>query len=424
MSCLKHVFELLLLLCSMNVLFGQNVVTGKYKGHIVKMKYYKGSPDEIQYLEYGLVKELNKTVSRLESEKLSLQKELNKLKGKSSVESDDSMQMQLVIQERDLLARKRTVDSLNKRVEGLNDSLQFVQKRLQELSEKPYRPKRSPSADCSNIGVSYSMGIPILFSSMLNQKDDSGQLVWNRRMTLSHQLGLYWGSQSLVRNGSLSLGVGLEYSRMRFAAGMGNVSYTLDNAVDIDNDSYTAYLTYRNVEESATLHYLGIPLTLSIGQPYTDRISGYFQLTLVPSFCVASSLNASGYYDLAGYYQQYDLMLDDFEGLGFCPNYSVDQVNESVNVDKFLLTGRLAGGIYLPLCRAQHGKTSPWAVKLGVKLDFSVTPVANEELSNTSFSNAIDHLKQNNLLSGAACRYLNPAIEVGITHIIGTKNLK
>lgn len=422
MKNLKCILGILPLLCCANLLMGQNVVAGKYKGHVVKMKYYKGSPDDIQYLEYGLVTELNKTVARLEKEKSSLQKELNKQKGKP-VEQDDSLQMQLLIQERDLLARKQTVDSLNDRVNRLQDSLRIVQTRLDaEVTTLPER--RSLSAECSQIGIGYSVGIPLIFGSVLNQKDASGHSLWNRRMTLSHQLGIYWGSRSFIRNGSLSLGIGLEYSRMRFAAGMGNVSNTFDNAVDIDNDPYTAYLTYRNVEVNATLHYLGLPLTLSVGQPYNDRISGYFQLTLVPSFCMSSSLNASGNYDLAGYYPQYDLLLEDFEDLGFRPNGSVDQRNESVSVNRFLLTGRLAGGIYLPLCRTQHGKTSPWAVKLGIKLDFSITPVAKGENENASFRDATAYLTQNNFLSGVGCRYLNPALEVGIMYVIGTKNLK
>lgn len=422
MKNLKCILGILPLLCCANLLMGQNVVAGKYKGHVVKMKYYKGSPDDIQYLEYGLVTELNKTVARLEKEKSSLQKELNKQKGKP-VEQDDSLQMQLLIQERDLLARKQTVDSLNDRVNRLQDSLRIVQTRLDaEVTTLPER--RSLSAECSQIGIGYSVGIPLIFGSVLYQKDASGHSLWNRRMTLSHQLGIYWGSRSFIRNGSLSLGIGLEYSRMRFAAGMGNVSNTFDNAVDIDNDPYTAYLTYRNVEVNATLHYLGLPLTLSVGQPYNDRISGYFQLTLVPSFCMSSSLNASGSYDLAGYYPQYDLLLEDFEDLGFRPNGSVDQRNESVSVNRFLLTGRLAGGIYLPLCRTQHGKTSPWAVKLGIKLDFSITPVAKGENENASFRDATAYLTQNNFLSGVGCRYLNPALEVGIMYVIGTKNLK
>ena len=422
MNRLRCILWIIPFLCCVNILIGQNVVTGKYKGHIVKMKYYKGSPDDIQYLEYGLVTELNKTISKLESEKSSLQKELNKLKGKSTSKTDDSVQLQLLIQERDLLARERTIDSLNSRVEVLNDSLQLLQNRMNTREYISNRKERSLSAECSHICISYSMGIPLLFSPILNQKDNSEQSVWNRRMTLSHQVGIYWGSRSLARNGSLSLGIGLEYSWMRFAAGIGNFSDTLDNAVDNDNDNYTAYLTYRNVEERATFHYLGIPLTLSIGQPYNDRISGYFQITLVPSFCIASSLNTSGSYDLSGFYREYDLTLSNFALLGFGFNKSIGQADENPNVNRFLLTGRLAGGIYLPLCRTQQGKTSPWVVKLGVKLDFSITPVSKGLQDNAPFKDATVYLTQNNFLSRGGSRFLNPALEVGIMYIFGTKN--
>lgn len=418
MNCLKHILLASAFLCCVNIMFGQNVVTGKYKGHIVKMKYYKGSPDDIQYLEYGLVTELNKTVSRLENEKSSLQKELNKLKGKSDTKTDDSVQLRLLIQERDLIARQRTIDSLNQRVVVLHDSLQLLQNKMNAQDSVPERGERSLSVDCSHIDISYSLGIPFLLSPSLNTKDN----VWNRRMTLSHQVGIYWGSRSLVQNGSLSLGVGVEYSRMRFAAGIGNFSDTLDNAVDIDNDTYTAYLTYRNVEGNATFHYLGVPLTLSIGQPYNDRISGYFQVTLVPSFCIASSLRTSGSYDLAGLYREYDLTLSDFAPLGFGYDKRISQTGENPNVNRFLLTGRLAGGIHLPLCRVQQGKTSPWVVKLGVKLDFSITPVSKGLQEDAPFRDATAYLTQNNFLSGNGCRFLNPALEVGIMYIFGTKN--
>ena len=420
MRYLRCTIGLLSLLCCVNILLGQNVVTGKYKGHIVKMKYYKGSPDDIQYLEYGLVTELNKTVTRLEKEKSSLQKELNKLKGNTPVQ-DDSLQMELIIMERDLLARERTIDSLNDRVNAIAASLQTLRDSL--ATQKKITPRvRSLSADCSHFGVGYSIGIPRLFNSILDQKDASGQSVWSRRMTLSHQVGIYWGSRSLVPKGSLSLGVGLEYSRMRFAAGAGQLSDIFDNAMDRDHDNYIAYLTCHNMEERATMHYLSIPLTLSVGQPYHDRVSGYFQLAIVPSFCVSSSLNVSGYYDLSGYYPQYQLTLSNFESLGFGPDNSIGQMDEGLNVNRFLLAGRLAGGIYLPLCRTSQGKTSPWVLKLGAKLDFSITPMAKGVHDETPFEDATAHLNQNNFLASDGCRFLNPGVEVGIMYILGTKN--
>lgn len=425
MKILKFAIGLLAFLCCTNILYGQNVVTGKYKGHIVKMKYYKGSPDDIQYLEYGLVTELNKTVSQLEKEKASLQKELNKLKGKAPVQ-DDSLQMQLIIQERDLLARERTIDSLTNRVNTLNASLLVIRDSLAKV-DVPEHGGRSLSAECPHLGVSYSIGIPLLFNSLLDQKDISGQSVWNRRMTLSHQIGLYWGSRSLVSKGSLSLGVGLEYSRLRFAAGIGQLSDNALAATDSDLCSYTASLSYRNVEESAAMHYLSIPLTLSIGQPYHDRISGYVQFTLVPSFCIASTMRASGYYSLSGHYSQIDgnpvdLTLDEFSPLGFGRDMNLETRTKNAEVNRFLLTGRLAGGIYLPLCRAQQGKTSPWVVKLGVKVDFAITPVSKGLPEDEHLLGATYRLNQYNLLSGKGCRFINPGLEVGIMYIFGIKN--
>ncbi|MBP5495955.1 MAG: hypothetical protein J6X98_02150 [Bacteroidales bacterium] len=422
MRYLRCAIGLLSFLCCVNILLGQNVVTGKYKGHIVKMKFYKGSPDDIQYLEYGLVTELNKTVTRLEKEKSSLQKELNKLKGKTPVQ-DDSLQMELIIKERDLLARERTIDSLNERVDVISASLQMLRDSLATL-EKVTPRVRSLSADCSHFGVGYSIGIPLAFSTILGQKNVSGQSVWNRRMTLSHQVGIFWGSRSLVRKGSLSLGAGVEYSKMQFAAGAGQTSDTFDNAMDRDQDNYIAYLTGHNMEERATMHYLSIPLTLSVGQPYHDRVSGYFQLAIVPSFCVSSLLNVSGYYDLSGYYPQYQLTLSNFESLGFVSDNSIGQMDEALNVNRFLLAGRLAGGIYLPLCRTSQGETSPWVLKLGAKLDFSITPMAKGVHDKAPFQDATAHLNQNNFLASDGCRFLNPALEVGIMYIFGTKNLR
>lgn len=458
MRHLKYLIGLLAILCCASFAFGQNVVTGKYKGHIVKMKYYKGSPDDIQYLEYGLVTELNKTITRLENEKASLQKELNKLKGKPS-KTDDDIQRQLLIQERDLLANERTIDSLNSQLEAyrkslaqreteLNDSLRILrgqltaaltsQKQKEQKSKEPkqkvqkqkeQKPKETVTLSSGGpyFGVGYSVGMPFVFNSLLNQKTDTEQPVWNRRVTFSHQVGLYFGSRSLVKKGSLSLGIGLEYSRLKFAAGIGQLSETLPNATDSDQCNYTAHLSYRNVEESATLHYLSIPLTLSVGQPHTDRISGYLHFTLVPSFCVASSLSASGYYSHEGHYTDLygnpvELTLADFSPLGFGHDRLIDNNGRVAELNRFLLEGRIAGGIYLPLCRVQQGETSHWAVKLGVKMDFAITTVAKGLSDDALLPDATYRLNQYNLLSGKGCRFVNPGLEVGIMYIFGTKN--
>ena len=431
MKYLKFLVGFLLLFGAAGSLVAQTVVTGKYNGYVVKMKYYKGNPDLIQQLEYGLVNELNNTISKLKSEKSSLQKELNKLKGvpaQSNSGSDDSLQLRMLILERDLLSREKRIDSLNKRVEALNDSLLSFRRKLAVKETNLPVPARSFSAGCPHFGIGYRIGIPLFFSPIFSQKDASGQAIWNRRITLSHQVGLYWGSRSLVKNGSLSLGLGLEYSRLRFSAGIGHLSETLDGAVDADQCNYTAFLTYDNVVESATLHYINIPLTLSIGQPYNDRISGYFQLTLAPSFCVSSTLSATGYYSLAGHYSQISntevsLYLDDFQPLGFGSDLDLTkrESEKEASVNRFVLLGRISGGVYFPLCNLRKEKTSQWAFKLGVNLDMALTPVSKQLDADPSFPDATYRLDQCNLLSVKACRFVNPSLEIGIMYIIKSK---
>lgn len=421
MKYLKHIFGFFALLCCANLVFGQNEVSGTYKGHRIKVRYYRGNPDIIQSVDYSLVTELNKTISRLEKEKAALQKKLDATG--DDLSNQDSLQMQMLILERDKLAYKHAYDSLDKQEEVLLDSLRILRKILAEYGPGG-RDVSPPLTECSHFGVNYSIGIPIAFGSFLSQKDISGQSFWKRRMTLAHQVGIYWGSRSLSKKGSFTLGVGLEYSKMRYAVGVGQFSDTLDNAMDNDHDNYTAYLTCRDLEERATMHYLSIPLSLSVGQPFNDRVSGYLQLALVPSLCLSSSLSLSGYYDLEGYYSAMDLTLNDFQPLGFGHNLRVGEIVTNSKINRFLLNGRLACGFYLPLCRTQQGKKTPWVAKLGVKLDFSITPVAKASTDPSSFQNATDYLSHNNFMTSGGFRYVNPALEIGIMYIIGTKNLK
>lgn len=435
MKCLKSIVGLFLFLLCVSSLNGQNVVAGKYNGYIVKMKYYSGSPDDIQYLEYGLVTKLNDQIKHLESEMTKKEKELVKLRKMLANCKNDSLERQLLIKERDLLACESSIKSLKQRMDTirdslkvrenmLNDSVMALQIRLEEALKNGSR-KFSPSSPC--FGMGYSIGMPLIFSSLLNQKVYTGTSVWKRHVTFSHQVGIYWGSRSLVKKGSLSLGIGLEYSRLKFAACIGQFSDTVRQATDSDQCNYTAFLSYRNVEESSTLHYISIPLTLSLGQPYNDRISGYVQISLVPSFCVGSSLNASGNYSHKGLYSDLygnsvNLTLEDFPALGFGSDREVAVNDKTAEINRFVFTGRLAGGIYLPMCRVQQGKTSPWVFKLGVKMDFAITPLAKGMSDDTMLPEATYRLNQFNLMSGDGCRFLNFGLEVGFMYVFGNKN--
>ena len=445
MKQIRYCLILVFFLGLMNPITAQKkgVVKGRYNGVWVTMEYIDGgdAEDDIISLKYGdvdlkkKIDQLNGEIAKLQSKNISQNSSQSQSKNKTKNSKTDSEDLQRLkwkweldslafVDQLDSLRTQR--DSLVSQVQMLKESLVNINRELVALREKDSvlsgkdELLNKISVGEQHIGVYYSLGCPWLFSPK-----NGGTPIWSRQMTLSHQLGLYWGSRSLLRNGSLSLGAGLEYSRMRFAAGMGQSSFTL-SAVDNDNDVYTAHLTYRNVEERATVRYLSIPLTLSFGQPYNDRISGYGQITFAPSVCVSSSLNTAGYYDLEGYYSQWDLTLTEFQHLGFGPDQSIKEDKAELKVNGFLFTGRLAGGVYVPLCRIKQHETSPWVLKLGVKLDYSISPAAKQaeqedKLSQVVF-NATDYINQNNFLSGGRFSFLNPGVEVGIMYILGTKN--
>lgn len=579
----------------------QNVVVGKYKGHNVKVRYYKGNPDNIELLEYGLVTELNKKVTKLEGQVSDLKKKLagstqsgggesatvmelraqvwahekeikelrdsiedinihgmvplmdsilalnqqneslaeqireleEKKTGKGNkvvVYKEQIRQLENQLKEanennsvldRDLKAaaallaqRQSEVERLNADMErlnsektrltqeigkneatiaslqkdlaaadkgkngdasrGLQEQLAKIQKQVEELTaqneklskqvdsmestnrtlseenktlanqnqtlearnralaegrEKESYVPAGTSATCGSghhIGVQYRIGLPQLLNSLLAQENGQGERVWTKNLTLSHHIGLFYGSPSLSDKVPVSLGVGLEYSRVNLAAGIGHLCDTIVAAVDADNDSYSAFLEYHNIVEKASLHYVSMPITLSFGEPRNDRVSGYGQITIVPSVCVAHSLASTGTYGRTGHYSQLagtnvDLYLDDFAQLGFGSGFNVGEEQKSANVSRFLLAGRLSAGFYVPLCNTRKGNTCNCVFKLGVNVDYTFTTVAKEMAPDQSMPDAMYRLNQYNLLAGHGCRFVSPGLEVGLIYIIKKK---
>lgn len=428
-------------------------VKGKLDNRVwVEMEYVDGGDikaDKIMSLKYDgvdLIKkisDMDKQITRLQSRINELDSQNQKPKNKNQgAKTDTAQERRMWELERDNHNYRIQVDSLKEHVQLMKDSIHVLEKSVQLLKDSVHMLKdtllkltdvvviHSEPSRNQHVGAYGSLGCPWLMNELLNPKNGESP-IWSREMTLSGQFGLYWGSRSLLPNFPLSLGVGLEYSRVRFVAGMGYYYKAIDSIdnvpiVDIDSDNYTARLTLLDVKEKATLRYLSIPLTLSIGQPYCDRISGYAQITFALSFRWKSLLSTTGNYDLEGYYSDWHLTLTEFPRLGFGSDQRIEVKKEELKVNGVLFTGRLAGGVYVPLCRIKQHETSPWVLKLGVKLDYSISPAAKkaEQEDNPSrvVFNATDYITQNNFLSGGRFSFLNPGVEVGIMYIFGTKN--
>lgn len=429
-----------------NLPLSAQVLDGKYyedsKAKSVTVTYTNSSPVVIKKIMYD-GKDLIKLKGELEKKVSDLQKELNDCRRgggrtptkvvdleKQVNDLMDSVQTLNKTIDRIVFVKKmdaeeqiKTIDSLANSLGEMGRSLAERQRQVDSLREVLRRSGSVMSDNCMHIGLQYRIGLPQLLNPLLAQMDDQGEKIWSRNLTLSHHVGLFYGTASLVENFPLSIGVGVEYDQLRFKAGIGHLDNTIQQAMDADNDPYTAYLSYDNVLEDITLRYVSIPVSLSFGQPYMDRISGYGQFTIAPSICVAQKLSSSGIYSLAGYYSQLsgsdvDLYMDDMSSLGFGSGFEVADVQKSVSVSRFVLVGRLSAGFYLPLCNLKKGKSSPCVFKMGVSVDITCTPIAKDLGNDTAMPEAQYRLQQYNLLNGQGCRYVCPALEVGLLYLI------
>jgi hypothetical protein len=225
----------------------------------------------------------------------------------------------------------------------------------------------------------------------------------------------------------MTYGVGLEYSWLKFSAGVGHLEETPFVDQDRDGDTCTTFLTYNNVTENASLQYLSIPLSFSIGSPRNNRISGYFQVSFVMSILMKSNLAASGNYSLSGQYNTIngnpaDVHLYNIPHLGYYTDQSISEYKNEALLNRFLLTGRLSGGAFIPLCNTVKGETSHWVLKFGVNLDMAITRINQKEedidYSKSDYETKAKYLlMQNDLLYGSGCRYFNPGLEIGILYI-------
>ena len=358
---------------------------------------------------------LQKKLKECEKEREKTPQNCDELERQLTDWKDSVSSLEVIIIEKDVAKKQQIAD--------LNHSLTEKQRQVDSLRRVLEMFQHNVPDNCMHIGLQYRIGLPQLLNPLLSQMDGQGEKIWSRNLTLSHHVGLFYGTASLVENFPLSVGVGVEYDQLRFKAGIGHLDNTIQQAMDADNDPYTAYLSCDNVLEDITLRYVSIPFSLSLGQPYMDRISGYGQFTIAPSICVAQKLSSSGIYSLAGYYSQLsgsdvDLYMDDVSSLGFGSGFEVADVQKSVSVSRFVLVGRLSAGFYLPLCNLKKGKSSPCVFKMGVSVDITCTPIAKDLGNDTAMPEAQYRLQQYNLLNGQGCRYVSPALEVGLLYLI------
>ncbi len=234
---------------------------------------------------------------------------------------------------------------------------------------------------------------------------------WDKSHPISSQFGLVYEQPM----GPVSLGIGLGISNYKFKATFSNFEETLEGLTDIDNDRYNAICSYKDVKENVSLLYLDIPIVLSIGQPRVHRIGAYCKIGITASINLQNKFKGEGKYNISGYYPEWDVVIHDVDELNFRSDASCYE-DADYKVNKLVLWGNLAGGVYLPLSKIKEGKDARYILKLGARCDYSLNTISKQ--LTELYSGAAYHINQSNILSGKGTRILSPGFEIALIFML------
>jgi outer membrane murein-binding lipoprotein Lpp len=382
-----------------------STIRGKTKdGKRVKIEYYKGNvEDVIQSISYEAVDELQARVKQLRSELDEANKEVNRLNSASDNDELKRLRKKVSDFEKESKSMRKQISDLNKDIKDLNSEIDQLRTganvdtaeiahykatlaekeralnemdgvvaacnvKIDQLSQEVKilkgiaRPPASPV-----IGIEAGMG-PAFIGKNASEP-------WAKDVNWAKMVDIYFGTANLTESFPLSVEAGVGIRNFGLSASLAESSLTV-KANDADGDPAEAVYTFRNLAERLSLTYLDIPVRLCFGQPLKDRVVVYAKLGLTPSLKVASSFTGEGRYDLEGYYQQWDVTLDDIDELGYGEDLPCYEGYEPA-LKSFVLWGNVALGAYVPF------KNSPIALNAGLKLDIPLTVLGEAAASET-----------------------------------------
>ena len=301
-------------------------------------------------------KNLGKQISDLNNDIRNLNEEIDNLRASSGVDTALIEQYQANLDEKEqaLQAMNQVVDACNVKISQLDQEVKILKGQA--------RPPASPV-----IGIEAGMGPAFLGKNAPEP--------WAKEVSWAKLFDVYFGTASLTESFPLSIEAGVGVRAFNLAAGLAESSLKL-KGYDADNDPVESIYTFRNLSERLSLTYLDIPVRLCFGQPLKDRVIVYAKLGLTPSFKVASSFTGEGTYSFEGYYQQWDVTLDDITELGYGENLPCYKDYEP-SLKSFVLWGNVALGACVPF------KDSPIMLNAGLKLDIPLTTLGEAAASDS-----------------------------------------
>lgn len=404
-----------------------STVHGKTKdGKTIEVKYYKGAvEDYVESVKYQVIDDLQGQVKSLQADVKTLQgkldaatKETKELENKAGNGVTDKDLQHL----RDQVAEKEAqIDELSHRItllqtqmdsasrqsdaelQTLRDEIASKNRTIQQLDRQLNANTKGTATPV--IGLEGGWGL--VFPNIIDNN-------WKRDLSTSLQAGVYFGTARLSESFPISVEAGAGFRRISMSAHLGSFTNTNSNTIDNDGDACEAICTFNNLSESLRLTYIGIPIRLCFGQPYTTKASLYAKLGVTPSIHIgASEINGDGTYSLKGHYPQWDVTLEDIAELGYGNGFNCYEDSEgnslvATTINKFNLWGNVAVGAYIPL-----SKDVPIVLNASLKLDYSILPVGNTSADGTT---ALPNGHTGLLKDGG--RMLIPSVGIGLVYTL------
>jgi len=213
-------------------------------------------------------------------------------------------------------------------------------------------------------------------------------------------------------------GVGLGISHLSQQAVM-NYNHTeiLHNFVDRDGYVADVTLSYRGIRERVSLTYLDIPLYLEIGRLSQTRLSGFFNAGVRASILVSNQFTGEGTFTSTGFYRTGELTgytLRDIPSLNYFTNRSA-YLNPEYDLSSFVLWGSVSGGINIPFSSLERNWVSPWVLRVGVRVDYTLTPISRS-IPEPYFTGADFRINQSNMLGGNGSRVFRFGLDVRLIY--------
>jgi len=272
------------------------------------------------------------------------------------------------------------------------------------------------------ISFNLGYGIPTITNALTNQD------FWDKRLGTGLSFGVNYRrhffmsgitqGREVRRPRLFGVGGGLGISHLTQRATMDyNHTEIIRNFVDRDGDIADVTLSYRGVRERVSLTYLDIPLFFEIGRPSQVRLSGFFNAGIRASILVSNQFTGEGTFTSTGFYrrdQDAGFKLYDIDALHYFTNRNA-YINPDYDLSRFVLWGSLSGGINIPFSSLERNWVSPWILRVGVRIDYTLTPISGT-IPEPYFTGANFRINQSNMLGGSGSRIFRLGLDVSLIY--------